>query len=83
MQENYDPGWLRWQCRRGIKEVEVVLLPYLETRFASASAHEQSLFVRLLTCHDVDLLEWVMRRDQPDDPGLAEMMKVIIGDVAS
>lgn len=83
MQENYDLGWLHWQCRRGIKEVEIVLLPYLETRFASASAREQSLFVRLLSCHDVDLFEWVMRRDQPDDPDLAEIMKVIIGDVES
>ncbi len=83
MTQAYDLGWLKWQCRRGIKEVEVVLLPYLETRFTQADAREQALFVRLLRCHDVDLLEWVMRRDLPEDPELAEIIKIILGDAAA
>lgn len=83
MEQAYDLGWLKWQCRRGIKEVEVVLLPYLETRFAKADARQQALFVRLLDCHDVDLLEWVMRRDLPADPDLAEIIQIILGDVVA
>ena len=35
---------LAWQCRRGIKEVEVVLVPFFEQHFMALSLADQALF---------------------------------------
>ncbi|PIE41138.1 MAG: hypothetical protein CSA49_05100 [Gammaproteobacteria bacterium] len=38
---------LSWQCRRGIKEVEVLLAPFFENHFAELSDADKQLFVEL------------------------------------
>ncbi|MBV1874058.1 MAG: succinate dehydrogenase assembly factor 2 [Gammaproteobacteria bacterium] len=76
-------GRLRWQCRRGMKEVEIVLLPYLEGRYASAGGREQGLFRQLLACHDVDMFEWFTCRDKPAENDLIEIVEIVLGKVAT
>ena len=46
---------LRWQCRRGVKELDAMLGAYLDNQYAAASATEQRLFIELLALED-DLL---------------------------
>jgi antitoxin CptB len=83
MIDKAEQGRLGWQCRRGIKEVEVVLIPYFEKRFNQASEREQSLFIRLLECQDVDMFEWFTYRAEPEDSELAEIVGIVLGKVAS
>ena len=83
MIDKAEQGRLSWQCRRGIKEVEVVLLPYFEKRFNQASEREQALFIRLLDCQDVDMFEWFTYRAEPEDSELAEIVGIVLGKVAS
>ena len=47
---------LRWQCRRGTKELDFLLLRYLDSRYAKADADEQALFVELLALDDDELI---------------------------
>ena len=47
---------LRWQCRRGTKELDFLLLRYLDTRYALADTDEQALFVELLALEDDELI---------------------------
>jgi antitoxin CptB len=47
---------LRWQCRRGTKELDFLLLRYLDSGYALADADEQALFVVLLDLEDDELL---------------------------
>jgi antitoxin CptB len=47
-----DLGRLRWRCRRGMKELDVLLTRYVEQRFAAAPAAEQQEFERLLGDQD-------------------------------
>ncbi|MGH8281420.1 MAG: succinate dehydrogenase assembly factor 2, partial [Gammaproteobacteria bacterium] len=56
---------LRWQCRRGMKELDLVLEGYLEGRFAAASIEEQQAFASLLNLPDPVLLAYIMGREQP------------------
>ncbi|SJM92232.1 conserved hypothetical protein [Crenothrix polyspora] len=51
---------LRWQCRRGTLELDLLLTRYLENGYASATAEEKALFVELLTFEDDVLLEILM-----------------------
>ncbi len=48
-------GKLRWRCRRGMRELDVLLARYLDERFRGASAAEQQAFLCLLETHDTVL----------------------------
>lgn len=56
---------LRWQCRRGVKELDLLLEAYLNERFAQASAQEQLAFADLLALPDPVLLGYILGREQP------------------
>jgi antitoxin CptB len=66
---------LRWLCRRGMKELDVVLTRYLDTRYAAASKAEQALFQQLLQMHDPDLYNLLLGRAGTDDPDLARFLR--------
>lgn len=74
---------LSWQCRRGIKEVEVLLAPFFERHFKALTREEQALFVALLEESDVDMFEWFTTRAKPEDPDLRRIVDVILTRVAS
>ncbi|MEQ1558112.1 MAG: succinate dehydrogenase assembly factor 2 [Methyloglobulus sp.] len=48
---------LRWQCRRGCKELDLILCQYLETRYPTADAEEKAHFKALLKLDDGELLK--------------------------
>lgn len=50
-----DAGRLRWRCRRGMRELDVLLLDYLERHYPSASAAERAAFTELLELPDPEL----------------------------
>ncbi len=51
---------LRWQCRRGTKELDLLLQRYLETGYLVADDEEKALFVELLEMEDDELLGVLM-----------------------
>jgi antitoxin CptB len=68
----------RWQCRRGLLEVDVVLNDYMERVFDDESEQHQLLFGRLLAAQDADLFEWFTRRSAPDDRELSAYVEHIL-----
>lgn len=68
---------LRWRCRRGARELDLVLLHYLDTRYASAGQAERVAFQRLLEADDPDLLDWLNGRARPADPALAGLVDAL------
>ena len=46
---------LRWRCRRGMKELDVLLERYLDERLAQAGPAERHAFEALLEVQDPDL----------------------------
>jgi antitoxin CptB len=53
---------LKWQCRRGTKELDFLLNRYLETGYLVADQGERDLFVELLGMED-DVLIGVLMGD--------------------
>jgi antitoxin CptB len=53
---------LRWQCRRGTKELDFLLNRYLETGYLVADQEERELFVELLRQED-DVLVGILMGD--------------------
>ena len=70
---------LRWQCRRGMLELDYVLERYLEHRFADADAAEQARFVRLLTAQDPELQLWLLNGAAHPDPAMQALIDRIRG----
>jgi antitoxin CptB len=65
---------LRWRCRRGMRELDVLLQRYLEQRYACAPEEEQRAFEALLELPDPELFAYVVKREQPSDPQCANVV---------
>ena len=59
---------IRWQCRRGLLELDLVLAAFCDRHLERLEATERDLFRELLASPDNDLLDLVMGRDSPADP---------------
>lgn len=68
---------LRWHCRRGMKELDVLLERFLDRHYASAAATEQAAFRQVLDLDDPDLYAIVLGR-QPPPPGLEDIFARIL-----
>ena len=69
---------LRWRCRRGMQELDVLMLRYLDRRWAAADAAERADFQRLLETEDDRLWRWCMGREQCEDARLDALLKRIV-----
>lgn len=59
---------LRWRCRRGTREMDLLLLRFLERDYPRLDAREQSLFGALLDETDPDLYAWISGQSEPSNP---------------
>ena len=53
---------LAWRCRRGTRELDILLGGWLREEFAAASEAERTAFESLLEQQDPDLWDWLMAR---------------------
>jgi antitoxin CptB len=58
---------IRWNCRRGLLELDLVLSAFLERHFDRLDSRQVELFKELLDQPDNDLLDLVMGRAEPAD----------------
>lgn len=56
---------LRWQCRRGMRELDELLLGYLDGRYAQAGDSEKSAFRKLLDLSDPELMTYLLGTTPP------------------
>lgn len=68
MSSSLDVAKLRWRCRRGTKELDMLTTRYLEHFFASAELDEQQEFAKLLEWQDPLLNRLLMREDPASNP---------------
>lgn len=54
---------LRWQLRRGMRELDVLFERYYVSHYADADARERAQFERLLAHEDPDIWRWVLEPD--------------------
>ncbi len=65
---------LRWRCRRGMKELDVLLLGYLERCYETAPTEKQQAFAHLLDCQDPQVMAYIVGRETPSDNVLSELI---------
>ncbi len=70
-------GKLRWRCRRGMKELDLLTLGYLERHYPSAAVEEQQAFAQLLELQDPLLMRYMVGRETPTDTAMATVVGVM------
>jgi antitoxin CptB len=73
-----DKNRLRWRSRRGMLELDLVLVPFFDKMFDVLSADQQDTFVRLLEQEDPDLMLWFSRNGQSSDSELQALVEFIL-----
>ncbi|EIJ43101.1 hypothetical protein BegalDRAFT_2247 [Beggiatoa alba B18LD] len=58
---------LKWRCRRGMKELDIVFFRYLEQAYPSASVEEKALFETILEWQDMEIYGYLLARSTPTD----------------
>ncbi len=74
---NGEIGKLRWRCRRGMKELDLLLTRYVDEQYGRAAADEQAAFRGLLELQDPTIYDYVLGRDVPTDPALLSLLEHI------
>lgn len=69
---------IKWACRRGMLELDVVIMPFFEERFESLSEQEQEDFVAMLECDDPDLFTWVMGHGRSSNEAIAQIVDKVV-----
>jgi len=65
---------LRWLCRRGVKELDIVFTEYLNTDYNNASETEKQAFAELLEIEDPDLFLLVLGTTETDNAAQAALL---------
>ncbi len=68
---------LRWQCRRGLLELDLLFLRFIDERYDQASEAEQTAFRKLLTQSDQALLAWIQGQETAPTELQSILTKVI------
>jgi antitoxin CptB len=68
---------LRWRCRRGMRELDQLLVRWLERDWAAASDAERAVFLRLLDCEDDRLWRWFLGHETAPDVALDSLVQHI------
>lgn len=69
---------LYWHSRRGMWELDLLLIPFLEQRYGDLNEADQAAFRALIDEEDQDLFVWLMRREWPEDPARRHIVKMIV-----
>jgi len=68
---------LAWHSRRGMLELDLLLLPFVERHLSGLNGADQSLYQRLLSEEDQDLFAWLLMREPAPDAELQRMVGLI------
>jgi|TARA_B110000881_G_scaffold212705_1_gene222723 antitoxin CptB len=67
-----------WHSRRGMLELDLLLVPFAREVFESLSHPDQMLYSELLEEEDQDLFTWLMQRTPPKDPRFESIIRQIL-----
>jgi antitoxin CptB len=67
-------GRILWRCRRGMKELDVLLERYARSGLPTAAAHDRATFEAMLELPDPQLAGYFLAGETPADPVLAQLV---------
>jgi antitoxin CptB len=68
---------LRWACRRGMLELDIILNDFLDTQYFTLTKSQQKSFENLLSSTDQELFRWLVQHEVPADSAYFEITDLI------
>ena len=68
---------LRWRCRRGLLENDLILARFLDARGETMTENEVAALDRLLDLADNDLWDLLSGRAEPADASVVPLLRVL------
>jgi len=65
---------LRWRCRRGMQELDILLVRYLEHDYEGAASAEREAFARLLDLQDPEVFGYLLGPERAADEVLRRVI---------
>lgn len=72
-----DTKRLWWGSRRGMLELDLILLPFLENIYPGLEQADKESYWKLLESQDQDLYAWFMKRADPADASLQRIVDIV------
>ncbi len=72
---NAEIGKLRWRCRRGMKELDLLLTRYVDEQYRDATPELQEAFRQLLESQDPLIHAYLVGSELPADPLLSALIR--------
>ena len=72
---------LKWACRRGMLELDVLFMPFVDEVWEYLDDEQKQVFERLLECDDPELFAWFMGHEECKDEQLNAMVQLILNRV--
>ena len=66
---------LRWRCKRGMRELDVVLKSFVESGLGTLDGDDLARFERILDLPDPDLFAYLTGRSAPADLDIARLIE--------
>jgi antitoxin CptB len=68
---------VKWQCRRGMRELDLVLEAFLESHYDRLTPEAQADFAHLLAQSNQNLMDWLVGGVEPESEPLARITSQI------
>jgi len=66
-----------WQCRRGLWELDAILIPFVEKYFTKMDKKEIDDFRKLLTYEDIEIFDILVNKKPFEDKNLEKIVEMI------
>ncbi len=67
-----------WQCRRGLWELDAILVPFVEVNFDDLNDINQCLFKELVSFEDVEVFDLLVNKKEPEDSKMKPLVDIIL-----
>lgn len=67
-----------WHSRRGMLELDVLLVPFAEQAYRLLDAADQKRYQALLECEDPDLFTWFLEHTPPGSEDMERIVALVL-----
>ena len=68
---------LRWRCRRGMREMDILFQQFMEKYYSNLSDENKASFAALLEESDPDIMNWIMDKTTPENTNYIPLIKLL------
>lgn len=72
---------IRWASRRGMLELDLILVPFVEEKLRQLDEKNLQRYLDLLEEEDNDLFAWFLGHRKPEDKDLAVIVEQVLAHV--